>query len=211
MVTKKQLDYFILNEASKYLFEEEFDEELSIEDSIKQAEELTSSIGNTIKNLTNKLKADKQIATSAVGSDQKKMADIQVKITKDSLDQAKESEQAAKDREDSLRNRELELKKERNTQSQSVESEIEETLTPLGKSIKTKPKTKREIVVRFDTNTAAPFTVKFTSRGFVVGNTRLSFELVEKAISKQFSITLKTGLILTPVKMQKLLKYKNRY
>ena len=59
----------------------------------------------------------------------------------------------------------------------------------------------------FLNKTNSPFLVKFTDRGFLVGDTRLSFGLIEKAISKQFSLTLKNGLILTPVKMQKILKY----
>lgn len=72
------------------------------------------------------------------------------------------------------------------------------------------PEKKQDLIVRFDTNTTTPFTVKFTKRGFVVGGTRLSFDLIEQAINKKFSVTLKSGLILTPVKMQKILKYKER-
>jgi hypothetical protein len=72
------------------------------------------------------------------------------------------------------------------------------------------PEKSKDLIVRFDTNTSTPFTVKFTKRGFVVGGTRMSFDLIEQAINKRFSITLKSGLILTPVKMQKILKYKER-
>jgi hypothetical protein len=72
------------------------------------------------------------------------------------------------------------------------------------------PEKKKDLIVRFDTNTPNPFTVKFTKRGFVVGGTRMSFDLLEQAINKRFSVTLKSGLVLTPVKMQKILKYKER-
>ena len=88
--------------------------------------------------------------------------------------------------------------------------QVSQNVAPI--NVEKEPKeSKKDVIVRFDTNTTTPFTVRFSRRGFIVGNTRISFEMIEKAISKQFSITLKTGLVLTPVKMQKILKYKNRY
>lgn len=68
-------------------------------------------------------------------------------------------------------------------------------------------------LVKFDQNSEQPFEVKFSARGFSVDDTRLSFELLEQALSKNFSITLDggTGMILTPVKMQKIMKYKDLY
>ena len=57
-----------------------------------------------------------------------------------------------------------------------------------------------------------PFEVFFSERGFKIGNTRLSFETIEDALSKNFSITLENGngLVLDAVRMQKILRYKNR-
>lgn len=71
---------------------------------------------------------------------------------------------------------------------------------------------KKDIIVNFDKSTKTPFQVKFTERGFSIGETRLSFEMLEVAISKQFNITLDSGngLVLDAIKMQKILKYKNR-
>ncbi len=68
-------------------------------------------------------------------------------------------------------------------------------------------------LVKFDQNSEQPFEVKFSARGFSVDGTRLSFELLEQALSKNFSITLNggTGMVLTPVKMQKIMKYKDLY
>lgn len=66
--------------------------------------------------------------------------------------------------------------------------------------------------VKFEGSTQTPFEVYFTERGFKIGNTRLSFEAIEEALSKNFTITLDNGagLVLDAVRMQKILKYKNR-
>lgn len=65
--------------------------------------------------------------------------------------------------------------------------------------------------VNFDNHTPQPFQVEFTERGFLIGSTRLSFEVIETALSKNFTITLDNGngLVLDAIKMQKILKYKN--
>jgi hypothetical protein len=65
--------------------------------------------------------------------------------------------------------------------------------------------------VQFDSQTESPFIVTFSQRGFSIDGTRLSFETLEDAISKEYSITLKNGLQLDAVRMQKILKYKNLY
>lgn len=71
---------------------------------------------------------------------------------------------------------------------------------------------KKALQVNFDKNTQAPFQVLFSERGFLVNGTRLSFELVETALSKNLMITLDngSGLVLDAIKMQKILKYKDK-
>ena len=66
--------------------------------------------------------------------------------------------------------------------------------------------------VKFEGNSQNPFEVYFSERGFKIGSTRLSFETVEDALSKNFTITLDNGagLVLDAVRMQKILKYKSR-
>ena len=119
------------------------------------------------------------------------------------LSGAKESQnQLRKDRDEKIKAAKTSDTNSKRAESENAQSEISES------NINTQ---KKDLIVRFDKNTTSPFTVKFTDRGFVVGDTRISFETIERAISKEFSITLKTGLILTPVKMQKILKYKSRY
>ena len=61
----------------------------------------------------------------------------------------------------------------------------------------------------FDKNTVNEWEVLFTTRGFVVGGTRMSFEEIRLAISKKYKFILKTGLILDSVKIMKILSYKD--
>lgn len=67
--------------------------------------------------------------------------------------------------------------------------------------------------VNFDKNSDNPFSVVFSERGFLLNGTRLSFEELETAISKNYSITLDggNGMALDAVKMQKILKYKDLF
>ena len=72
---------------------------------------------------------------------------------------------------------------------------------------------KQSFKVVFDKSTGKPWEVLFTERGFLVGGTtRLSFENVEMAIHKNYNIVLDggQGLILDQVKLNKILKYKNK-
>lgn len=72
------------------------------------------------------------------------------------------------------------------------------------------PKKKPKKVI-FDKSTGAPFEVVFSERGFLIDNTRFSFEDIETALSKEYNIVLQNGkgLQLDAVKMQKILKWKN--
>lgn len=67
--------------------------------------------------------------------------------------------------------------------------------------------------VRFGKGTDNPFEVIFSERGFLIEGTRLSFEELETAISKNYAIVLNggQGMTLDAVKMQQILKYKELY
>ena len=71
------------------------------------------------------------------------------------------------------------------------------------------PKTTKVI---FDKSTNK-FEVDFSERGFDINGSRLSFEFLEIAISKNANIVLDKGdgLVLDNIKMNKILKYKNLY
>ena len=76
------------------------------------------------------------------------------------------------------------------------------------------PVKKKSFKVVFDKATGKPWEVHFTERGFLVGgNTRLSFENLHTAIHKNFNIVLEggQGLILDQIKMNKILKYEDRF
>jgi len=69
---------------------------------------------------------------------------------------------------------------------------------------KAKPK-----MVRFNKGLDNEYTITFSERGFLISDTRMSFEEIEDAISKDYTITLKDGTVLDAVKMQQILKYKD--
>jgi len=65
--------------------------------------------------------------------------------------------------------------------------------------------------VRFNKGLENEYIVTFSERGFLIGNTRLSFEEIGNAISKEYTITLKDGTVLDAVKMQQIMKYENLF
>lgn len=71
---------------------------------------------------------------------------------------------------------------------------------------------KKPVKVIFDKSSSAPWEVIFSERGFLVGDTRLSFEEIKNALSKNYQIVLDAGngLVLDGVKMQSILKYEDR-
>ena len=72
---------------------------------------------------------------------------------------------------------------------------------------------KKPVKVVFDKSSATPWEVVFSERGFLVGETRLSFEEIKNALSKNYQIVLDAGngLVLDGVKMQSILKYEDRF
>lgn len=90
--------------------------------------------------------------------------------------------------------------------AQNIEAKKQQPTAPAPKQ-----KTK-ETIVAFDKSTN-PFEVKFSERGFEIDGTRLSFELLETALSKDVNIVLDkgSGLVLDAIKMEKIMKYKDLY
>lgn len=255
MITKKELNSFILKEAFKVL-----KEELDINGKIKELEDnylkQVEMLELDIKELTKDIKknASNQQALAQQGGLKYDRAPAEKQVVMQNLSYLKKEKPAKEKLIQAKEEQIVDLGKEKDMQIKSLkdaksaeakstnETGIQEAVLapksnnkivqkPLLKpnvtpkmeqpqvsqnvapiNVEKEPKeSKKDVIVRFDTNTTTPFTVRFSRRGFIVGNTRISFEMIEKAISKQFSITLKTGLVLTPVKMQKILKYKNRY
>lgn len=91
---------------------------------------------------------------------------------------------------------------------------IKKTLAEqIGQSLPIQNSKPKSTKVIFDKSTGTPFEVIFSERGFSIDGTRLSFEELETAISKNYNIILEggKGLSLDAVKMQKILKYKDIY
>lgn len=65
--------------------------------------------------------------------------------------------------------------------------------------------------VRFNKGLENEYVVEFSERGFEISDTRMSFEEIKHAISKEYTITLKDGTVLDAVKMQQILKYENLF
>jgi len=95
-------------------------------------------------------------------------------------------------------------------QIQPIQQQTQPIQQPIQQTQPIQEPKKKSILVQFDKNTQYPFNVKFTNRGFLIAGTRLSFELLEKALNKKFTITLQNGFILDYIRMQKILKYKER-
>lgn len=89
----------------------------------------------------------------------------------------------------------------------------EKIVSIIKENIQAQPVKKKQTKVRFDSATESPFDVIFSERGFSINGTRMSFELLEEAIRKNFHISLDngSGIYLDAVKMQKILKYKTLY
>lgn len=65
--------------------------------------------------------------------------------------------------------------------------------------------------IRFNPGLETEYIVTFSERGFLLGSTRLSFEEIQNALSKEYTLNLKDGTLLDAVKMQQILKYKDLY
>lgn len=99
------------------------------------------------------------------------------------------------------------------TLKKSLLEEVQPDLSSVNQAPISVPQPKKDTKVLFDKSTESPFEVIFSERGFLIEETRMSFEELETAISKNYNIVLSEGkgLNLDAVKMQKILKYKDLY
>lgn len=160
---------------------------------LKTLEEKKKELTDSLKALEEKQKTDLENAKNTI------------QRTKESIDKIS-SEQEAQNK--------LQAAQEKTVTESSEENDsilIRRSFARMNEDEAAVPK-KQPVIVNFDKSTDTPFQVKFTERGFLIGNTRLSFELLEVAINKEFNITLDNGkgLTLDAVRMQKILKYKDR-
>lgn len=196
---KKKIDDFIDECANKFLFEQEEDE--------GTFDVVSKFLDNEEKKTKTAIDSDNRIKGAQIEPLERAIKEKQIKINKDKLVQLQK-----------LRDT---VQKSMVTQKQAEEKENKETTTTLtvGTEISEqapivqqlqvpKKKVKR---VMFEKSTGNPFYVDFSERGFLVGGTRLSFETLETALSKNYNIVLDggKGMTLDQVRMQKILKYKD--
>lgn len=256
-INQTQLDKFIIEEASKVMFneisldldtEKIADTEQQIKGAEKRAIEQKERIDAKEKE---KLAIEKTISVQPT-PEERTVAQLRVGTTKDEIDFMKkgleQTDAYKQEKEDDLKTLKNPPQEVRSGIDSSIESGMEtmptmsegfcrsvlesinEERTPVmtrvfahqqqdesilrgqKKAISPSQKVKKKnVIIQFGKGTKYPFYVNFTQRGFLIGETRLSFELLEKALSKNFTITLKDGFVLNNVRMQQILRYKNVY
>lgn len=73
------------------------------------------------------------------------------------------------------------------------------------------PKNVNPKTIRFNKGLENEYQVTFSERGFLLDNTRLSFDEIKNALSKSYTLTLQGGTVLDAVKMQQILRYENQF
>jgi len=220
-ISKKHLDEFIGKEASKIIFEEE-DASVNVENTLESLESQKDELGEKIK--------AKNTLINAIKDRDEKISELKrLEVLKNNLKEVEanlSTIQQVKQQVDTIGDDD-----ENNTTMDVVATTVTETVIDKSRQLVSAPvirkrnpviaspsvkstiapnKIKRKnVIIQFDKGTKRPFQVNFTQRGFLIGDTRLSFELLEKAISKKFRIVLKDGFVLDDIKMQKILRYKN--
>lgn len=221
----------ILKESLKYIFEEE-----DIY-STEELENLLDSSDKELKRTKNLIDAENAYLSKIQDLDLKKSSNIKIQDLKQNLTNAQKNndmiKKAIEVKKNAQKSMEMKQKQEKsvlnkmepqtevNEAEGQVVNKVVKNAPPIQKQVspvKTQPpvvnaapSNKKTYVVKFDQNTESPYEVSFSQRGFLIGDTRLSFELIEKALSKGFTITLKNGFVLNPVRMQKIIKYKDRF
>lgn len=98
--------------------------------------------------------------------------------------------------------------------SKDLQNKIKLLEEKIGSMAPIEPQSKKKPVkVVFDKSSPKAWDVVFSERGFLIDNTRLSFEELKNALSKGYNIALNggKGLILDAVKMQSIMKYEDLF
>jgi hypothetical protein len=184
-LVKSNIAFFLLRE------QDENNEIIKVlEDSIKSVKDDIKSLESKKNELSRTLSVKKDMLD-------RNYISAKLKINNDSIT----------DKKNQLKNKEEQLKQTRENMSKKEIEKKEEV--PLEE--KFVPKKAAKVV--FDKSTGKPWEVMFTDRGFEIGDTRLSFENIEEAINKNFNIILDAGngLVLDQNKLNKIMKYKDRF
>lgn len=169
------------------------------------------------------LSQTKMKGISTIDQAKRVVADKQIQIDKSELQQLDDLQKATDEKKKEMEQQAKEAQAKATTNIQTGitpiggETTVQEVSAPIQVQkqpvVTTQPIKKKIATVHFDVKTEHPFDVKFSERGFVIGDTRLSFEILETSLSKNFNIVLDggKGLVLDAIRMQKILKYKDRF
>lgn len=186
-------------------------------------DEMTSFVSDEIKDLTSTIYNDGKVMSAVQNPMERNLKQKTINVNKSKLKNLTKIQDDLKKQADANK-KSLTTKQ---THPQTQQPQIQPQMGALNTNLQEQqlpvqaPQTppvapaKKKIVynVAFDVKGKQPFNVKFSERGFDINGTRLSFELLETAASKNFSITLEggKGLVLDAVRMQKILRYKDRF
>ena len=236
----KYIDKAILLEIGK-IIEQEEDEEKTDADVLDTFDKMDTFVTNEKEQSDAAVKNSMKLMSTLSEPIKRNAEGLNMKVQKDrikKLDTMKKSvEDQKKNFEDNLKKRQILAKSQTNANAQMspqsfMTEMIKDTIKKISLPMITRkffteqgnlpsnqagqgngaPKNKAYLV-KFDQDTQRPFDVKFTERGFAIEGTRLSFEAIENALSKNYTITLNNGkgLMLDAIKMQKILRYKGNY
>ena len=214
------MDKFINKYIKQYLFEEEED-----------LPNMLDYFEDEEKILKTNIDTDNRLKSAQVNPDERKIKETSIKKNKEKLNKIKTlkdeliAQQEMKKKQDQSKSAEIKqtgevsasvsenvtapiVRRSFSQESPLIRQEFNEQAPQI-----TPPLKKKVVRVMFDKSSPNPFSVDFSERGFSIDGTRLSFEAIETALSKEFNIVLKhgSGLALDQVKMQKILKYKDRF
>ena len=224
-----------MKKLNKILLDYLIEEEIGNSELIKNIDDLNDAdnLENLEKILSDEqkrteidLKISKQISTQRPTSLEKQAGQAEVNRLTNKLNVIKKNTPTIKKTKDSLKNLSNNINntmpKDTNKLGQlSITNSVSEGLTmkegdseiqQQQNANQMQEKPKKKFIVQFDKSTGKSFQVEFSERGFLVNNTRFSFEIIETALNKNFNIVLDggNGMILDQVKMQTILKYKDR-
>jgi DNA-binding transcriptional MerR regulator len=208
-------DKFIDSCIKKFLFEQDEEEGVPLDD-------ISKFIDSEEKKTKTAIDTDNRIKGAQIDPLERAIKEKQIRINKEKVEHLKKLKDTVNAGIVAQKKAELEAEKTaKATSSASIEvTESDEGYrAPILRRgfaeqalmAKTQQPVKKKVKrVMFEKSTGNPFYVDFSERGFSVGGTRLSFEAIENALSKDYDIVLDggKGIVLNQVRMQKILRYK---
>lgn len=215
---RKAVSSILREESMAMGSEDEMEAPQSFEDILKTFEDMETFVKDEKTQSNTALQNAMRLAGSLKDPNQKNAANNNIKVQKERLKKLDTMNKTVADQKKSVEDsfKKKQTAPQTTSQISASISEIAQMNSQLPAPAPEQtpvPPIAKSYVVKFDTKTENPFSVKFSERGFSVEGTRLSFEALENALSKNYSIVLNNGkgLVLDAIRMQKILKYKDKW